>query len=83
MDEATRICIISSHSMNEPLPRVTACSCKVRGAVIALLALFAVLCVGSGWNTSPTFDEPFFIGAGYSFLKGDVHAQPTGNLVLA
>jgi hypothetical protein len=69
--------------MNEPPPRVTDCSCKVVGAVIALLALFIVLCVGSGWNTSPTFDEPFFIGAGYSFLKGDVHAQPTGNLVLA
>ena len=55
----------------------------VIGAIIALLTLFVVLCVGSGWNTSPTFDEPFFIGAGYSFLKGDVHAQPTGNLVLA
>jgi hypothetical protein len=69
--------------MNEPPPRVTTCSCKVIGAVIALLVLFVVLCVGSGWNTSPTFDETFFIGAGYSFLKGDVHSQPTANLVLA
>jgi 4-amino-4-deoxy-L-arabinose transferase-like glycosyltransferase len=81
VDEAARICIISS--MNEPPPRVTDCPRAVVGAIIALLALFAVLCVGAGWNTSPTFDEPFFIGAGYSFLKGDVHAQPTGNLVLA
>src|ERR1700719_4658867 len=69
--------------MNEPPPRVTAHPCAVIGAIIALLVLFVVFCVGSGWNTSPTFDEPFFIGAGYSFLKGDVHAQPTGNLVLA
>ncbi|HXC01906.1 MAG TPA: hypothetical protein VNU49_04580 [Opitutaceae bacterium] len=69
--------------MNEPPPRVTTCSVKVTGAVIALIALFVVLCVGSGWNTSPTFDETFLIGAGYSFLKGDVHAQPTANLVLA
>ncbi len=69
--------------MNEPPPRVTTCPGKVMGAVIALLALFVVLCVGSGWNTSPAFDETFLIGAGYSFLKGDVHAQPTANLVLA
>jgi 4-amino-4-deoxy-L-arabinose transferase-like glycosyltransferase len=69
--------------MNEPPLRVTDCPRAVVGVIIALLALFVVLCVGSGWNTSPTFDEPFFIGAGYSFLKGDVHAQPTGNLVLA
>ncbi|HEV8073790.1 MAG TPA: glycosyltransferase family 39 protein [Opitutaceae bacterium] len=70
-------------SMNELPPRVTARPCAVIGAIIALLVLFVGFCVGSGWNTSPTFDEPFFIGAGYSFLKGDVHAQPTGNLVLA
>jgi Dolichyl-phosphate-mannose-protein mannosyltransferase len=69
--------------MNEPPPCVTDCPRAIVGAIIALLALFAVLCVGSGWNTSPTFDETFFIGAGYSFLKGDVHAQPTANLVLA
>jgi hypothetical protein len=69
--------------MNEPPPRVTDCPRAVVGALIALLALFVVLCVGSGWNTSPTFDETFLIGAGYSFLKGDVHAQPTANLVLA
>jgi hypothetical protein len=69
--------------MNEPPPRVTTCPGKATGAVIALLTLFVVLCVGSGWNTSPTFDETFLIGAGYSFLKGDVHAQPTANLVLA
>ena len=70
-------------SMNEPPPRVKARPRAVIGAVIALLALFVVLCMGSGWNTSPAFDETFFIGAGYSFLKGDVHSQPTANLVLA
>jgi hypothetical protein len=70
-------------NQNEPTPRVTGCPGKAIGAIVALLALFAVFCVGSGWNTSPTFDEPFFIGAGYAFLKGDVHAQPTANLVLA
>jgi hypothetical protein len=70
-------------SMNEPLPRVTARPCAVIAPIIALLVLFVGLCLGSGWNTSPTFDETFFIGAGYSFLKGDVHAQPTANLVLA
>jgi hypothetical protein len=69
--------------MNEPPPRVTTCPGKVIGAIFALLALFVVFCVGSGWNTSPTFDETFLIGAGYSFLKGDAHAQPTANLVLA
>jgi len=69
--------------MNEPPPRVTDCPRAVVGVIIALLALFTVLCVGSGWNTSPTFDETFLIGAGYSLLKGDVHGQPTANLVLA
>ncbi len=69
--------------MNEPPPRGRDCSWAVFGAIIALLSLFVVFCVGSGWDTSPTFDEPFLIGAGYSFLKGDEHAQPTANLVLA
>jgi hypothetical protein len=69
--------------MNEPPSRVTTCSWKAIGPVVALLVIFAALCMGSGWNTSPTFDETFFIGAGYSFLKGDEHSQPTANLVLA
>jgi len=69
--------------MNEPPSRAPAFSGKVIGPLSALLALFVVLCMGAGWNTSPAFDETFFIGAGYSFLKGDVHSQPTANLVLA
>jgi hypothetical protein len=69
--------------MNEPPPREKDCPRALFGAIIALLSLFVVLCVGSGWDTSPTFDEPFLIGAGYSFLTGDEHAQPTANLVLA
>jgi Dolichyl-phosphate-mannose-protein mannosyltransferase len=67
--------------MNTHHPRTTARRCALIGAVIALLSVFAALCMGSGWNTSPAFDEPFFIGAGYSFLKGGEFA-PTGNLAL-
>jgi hypothetical protein len=57
-------------------------SCTLIGTVIALIALFTALCVGSGWNTSPVFDEPLLIGSGYSLLKGDEHMKPTTDVVL-
>ncbi|HZP59390.1 MAG TPA: glycosyltransferase family 39 protein [Opitutaceae bacterium] len=45
--------------------------------------MFGVLCIGSEWNASPTFDEPGLISAGYAYLTGDIHAPPVANLVLA
>src|SRR5579871_4516975 len=69
--------------MNVPFHRAPACRWLVTVGVVTILCIFAALCVGSYWNNSPTFDETYFIGDGYAFLKGDPFSQPKGNLVLS
>jgi len=52
-------------------------------AATALLACFALCCFRFAWTTSPVFDEPFFLHAGYANLTAGAAKHPTANLIFA
>ncbi len=50
---------------------------------VALLAFFAICGLRFAWTTSPVFDEPFFLQAGYTNLTAGAAKAPTANLIFA
>lgn len=52
-------------------------------AVTGWLLLLAIVCGRFAWTTSPTFDEPGLIYAGYANLTANATKSSTGNLVFA
>src|SRR5262245_20032875 len=51
--------------------------------VAAWLVFFALTCSHFAWTTSPAFDEPGLIQAGYANLTADAAKSSTGNVVLS